>query len=159
MPARNLLLLLSLLPSLALAQFSSPTGSRAAGQSSPTATRAASPPPPTETRPVALPPPSRDRQAEESSQAADNARLRERLEKPALRQPPAATPKPKPRTAPATPAPATRPVYNSAGQAVTGMRQVTPNRVMDTRTGRYYDTVPSGDGQRIVPPPAATRGK
>jgi hypothetical protein len=89
---------------------------------------------------------------EASRQAAENARVRERLKNPALGTPPA---KPRPITPPQT----TRPIYNSAGQRMNGMRQVTPNRVMDTRTGRYYNTVPSGDGQRIVPPPAATRGK
>lgn len=40
-------------------------------------------------------------------------------------------------------------VYDRNGRALTGMEQVGPNRVRDTRTGRYYDTVPMGDGQRI----------
>lgn len=152
MKVRAMLLLLTLLPSLALAQWSSPTGARAAGQSSPTASRPVSPPPPTQTRPVTLPPPSRSQEEEVSSQAKENARMRERLKNPAVGTPPAA---PKP----VTPPQAARPVYDSAGQRMNGMRQVTPNRVMDTRTGRYYNTVPSGDGQRIVPPPAAARGK
>ena len=26
-----------------------------------------------------------------------------------------------------------------------------PNRVLDTRTGKYYDALPSGDGQQIRP--------
>ena len=43
-----------------------------------------------------------------------------------------------------------RPVYDEHGRRMEGMRQAGENRVMDTRTGRYHDTVPSGDGQRIV---------
>lgn len=42
-------------------------------------------------------------------------------------------------------------VYDRNGRALTGMEQVGPNRVRDTRTGRYYNTVPAGDGQRIGP--------
>ncbi|MCW0393291.1 hypothetical protein [Xanthomonas sacchari] len=46
---------------------------------------------------------------------------------------------------------ARRPVrlYDRRGQLVPGAMQVGPNRALDTRTGRYYDTVPSGDGVRI----------
>ncbi|MBB5878790.1 hypothetical protein [Xanthomonas sp. 3498] len=46
---------------------------------------------------------------------------------------------------------ARRPVrlYDRSGQVVPGAMQVGPNRALDTRTGRYYDTVPSGDGVRI----------
>ncbi len=54
-----------------------------------------------------------------------------------------------PFTPPATTAPAK--VYDRHGRIVPGMKQVGPNRVLDTRTGRYYDAVPSGDGQRIKP--------
>ncbi|HEY0333046.1 MAG TPA: hypothetical protein VGC74_04960 [Stenotrophomonas sp.] len=42
-------------------------------------------------------------------------------------------------------------VYGSNGLPVVGMEQAGPNRVRDSRTGRYYDTKPTGDGQRIVP--------
>jgi len=42
-------------------------------------------------------------------------------------------------------------VYDRNGVPVTGMEQAGPNRVRDSRTGRYYDTAPAGDGQRIVP--------
>ena len=42
-------------------------------------------------------------------------------------------------------------VYDRNGRAMDGMEQAGPNRVRDTRTGRYYDTVPMGDGQRIQP--------
>jgi hypothetical protein len=54
-----------------------------------------------------------------------------------------------PPTPPATTAPVK--VYDRHGRIVPGMKQVGPNRVLDTRTGRYYDAVPSGDGQRIKP--------
>lgn len=54
-----------------------------------------------------------------------------------------------PFTPPTTTAPAK--VYDRHGRIVPGMKQVGPNRVLDTRTGRYYDAVPSGDGQRIKP--------
>ncbi|CTP87506.1 putative secreted protein [Xanthomonas translucens pv. poae] len=44
-----------------------------------------------------------------------------------------------------------RPVklYDRGGRVIPGALQVGPNRVLDTRSGRYYSTVPSGDGQRI----------
>jgi len=54
-----------------------------------------------------------------------------------------------PFTPPATTAPPK--VYDAHGRIVPGMKQVGPNRVLDTRTGRYYDAVPSGDGQRVKP--------
>lgn len=41
-------------------------------------------------------------------------------------------------------------VYDRSGRLVPGAVQVAPNRVLDTRTGRYYNTLPSGDGQRIA---------
>ncbi|WP_315387473.1 classical arabinogalactan protein 4 [uncultured Stenotrophomonas sp.] len=50
---------------------------------------------------------------------------------------------------PATTAPPK--VYDRHGRIVPGMQQAGPNRVLDTRTGRYYDSVPTGDGQRIKP--------
>jgi hypothetical protein len=126
------LLLAVLSPTLALAQLKPP-------------------PSPTATRPVQLPAPTPQKpKADDRSQAAENARLRERLEKPALRTTPA---KPKPITAPA----AQRPIYGSNGQPLNQMQETSPNRVLDTRTGRYYDTVPSGDGQRVVPPPKSSR--
>jgi len=101
------------------------------------------PPAPTATRPVSLPPPSKPA-SDASGQAADNARLRERLERPALGDAPAPKPAAKPQPARATP------VYDSNGQRLNGMRPGGPGRVMDTRTGRYHDTVPSGDGVRVV---------
>lgn len=57
---------------------------------------------------------------------------------------------------PAQPAPLQGPavqskVYDRHGRIIPGVKQVGPNRVLDTRTGRYYDAVPSGDGQQIKP--------
>ncbi|MFC6840301.1 hypothetical protein [Xanthomonas theicola] len=52
-----------------------------------------------------------------------------------------------PGTPGAVPVPAK--VYDRRGQLLPGAVQVGPNRVLDTRNGRYYSTVPSGDGQRI----------
>ena len=100
-------------------------------------------PAPTETRPVSLPPPSRPA-SDASGQAADNARLREQLEQ---SSPANAAARPKPAARPQT---AAVPVYDQQGRRLNGMRPAGPGRVMDTRTGRYHDTVPSGDGVRIV---------
>jgi hypothetical protein len=108
-------------------------------------------PAPTATRPVSLPPPSTPK-TENTRQAAEDVRLRERLQQPALPGKPAVPAK---SAAPAV----TRPVYNRNGQPINGMRQAGANRVLDTRTGRYYDTVPSGVGQQVVPPPSAARGR
>ncbi|KRG41336.1 hypothetical protein ARC78_11315 [Stenotrophomonas pictorum JCM 9942] len=107
-------------------------------------------PSPTATRAVSLPPPSRP-QADDNRPAAENAPVRERLQQ---RVSPA---KPAVPTRPAAPAVA-RPVYDRNGQPLNGMQPAGPNRVIDTRTGRYYDTVPSGTGERVVPPPSAARG-
>lgn len=41
-------------------------------------------------------------------------------------------------------------LYDRQGRVLNGYKQVTPNRVLDVRTGRYHDTTPMGDGQRIV---------
>ena len=40
-------------------------------------------------------------------------------------------------------------VYDRNGRIVPGVRPAGPNRVFDSRTGRYYDSVPAGDGQQI----------
>lgn len=42
-------------------------------------------------------------------------------------------------------------VYDRHGRIIPGAKQVGPNRVLDTRTGKYYDALPSGDGQQIRP--------
>lgn len=98
------------------------------------------PPSPTATRPVTLPPPSRPSTTVPSDQRQEEVRP--------LPPRPAAQPKP---------AQTVRPIYDSKGQPAPEMRQTSPGRVLDTRTNRYYDTVPSGVGQQVVPPPAGTR--
>lgn len=61
-------------------------------------------------------------------------------------------------TGPAQVAPASTPatrapdkVYDRNGRIVPGVRPAGANRVFDSRTGRYYDSVPAGDGQQIKP--------
>ena len=94
-------------------------------------------PAPTETRPVSLPSPSK------SSSDDDKGGQAQREEPLGMQAASSATP--------AKPAAVRqRPVYDEHGRRMEGMRQAGENRVMDTRTGRYHDTVPSGDGQRIV---------
>lgn len=41
-------------------------------------------------------------------------------------------------------------VYARDGRLLNGMKPAGNNRVLDTRTGRYHDTVPVADGQRIT---------
>ena len=48
---------------------------------------------------------------------------------------------------PAVPTPAT--VIDANGKPVRGALQVSPNRVYDPATGRYYQTTPSGQQQKI----------
>ena len=108
------------------------------------------PPSPTATRPVTLPPPSQSPATVPREQRQDDARPSS--------SPPASKPKPIPKAKPITqPAQPVRPIYDSKGQPAPQMRQTSPGRVLDTRTNRYYDTVPSGLGQQVVPPPAGTR--
>lgn len=40
-------------------------------------------------------------------------------------------------------------VYDRNGRLLPGVRPAGPNRVFDSRTGRYYDSVPTVDGQQI----------
>jgi len=122
MKPRLVLLLSALLPLLAQAQV--PTGS-------PTATRSSS----TVAPPPVAPPPQ------------------------ASRPQPQVLPSPQPAqpirsTGPAQVAPTPAPalpdkVYDRNGRIVPGVKPVGPNRVFDSRTGRYYDSVPTGDGQQI----------
>lgn len=108
------------------------------------------PPSPTATRPVTLPPPSRPPVTVPSDERQEDVRP--------LPPRPATQPKPTPKVKPITPpAQPVRPIYDSKGQPAPQMRQTSPGRVLDTRTNRYYDTVPSGLGQQVVPPPAGTR--
>ncbi|HEL2979341.1 TPA: classical arabinogalactan protein 4 [Stenotrophomonas maltophilia] len=117
------LLLMALLPLFAQAQM--PTSS------SPTATRGAtrvSPPP------VAPPP-----------QAA-------RPQPQVLPSPQPAQPIKSTGPAQVAPSPSPKPadkVYDRNGRIIPGVRPAGPNRVFDSRTGRYYDSVPQGDGQQI----------
>lgn len=41
-------------------------------------------------------------------------------------------------------------VYDRNGRLLQGMQPAGPNRVLDTKTGRYYDAVPAGEGMRVV---------
>ncbi|WOB48030.1 hypothetical protein NYR97_12105 [Xanthomonas hydrangeae] len=41
-------------------------------------------------------------------------------------------------------------VYDRNGRLLQGMQPAGANRVLDTKTGRYYDAVPAGDGVRVV---------
>lgn len=108
---------------------------------------AAQMPPPrkaTETRPVTSPAPA---QAPLPAPVKTPAQTTQQLRThPIQSQRPAQVVPPAP---PATTAPPK--VYDRHGRIVPGMKQAGPNRVLDTRTGRYYDAVPTGDGQRIKP--------
>ncbi|HEX7991078.1 MAG TPA: classical arabinogalactan protein 4 [Stenotrophomonas sp.] len=107
------------------------------------------PPSPTATRPVTLPPSSRQPVTVPTDPREEAVRLPPR---------PVTKPKPAPKVKPITQPPQpVRPIYDSKGQPAPHMRQTSPGRVLDTRTNRYYDTVPSGLGQQVVPPPAGTR--
>ncbi|WP_425479845.1 hypothetical protein [Xanthomonas maliensis] len=41
-------------------------------------------------------------------------------------------------------------VYDRNGRLLHGLQPAGANRVLDTRTGRYYDAVPAGDGMQLV---------
>ena len=98
----------------------------------------------TETRPVTSPAPT---QAPMPAPVKTPAQTTQQLRThPIQSQGPAQVVPPAP---PATTAPPK--VYDRHGRIVPGMKQAGPNRVLDTRTGRYYDAVPTGDGQRIKP--------
>lgn len=116
------LLLIALLPALALAQV--PTADPTATRSTTTVAPAPVVPPPQAARPQP--------QVLPSPQPAQPIRS----------------------TGPAQVAPASAPkpadkVYDRNGRIVPGVRPAGPNRVFDSRTGRYYDSVPQGDGQQI----------
>ena len=51
--------------------------------------------------------------------------------------------------APATTAPPK--VYDRNGRIIPGVKPVGPNRMFDSRTGRYYDSAPATQGQQIKP--------
>ncbi|WMJ67684.1 classical arabinogalactan protein 4 [Stenotrophomonas sp. 24(2023)] len=119
-------LLLALLPGLALAQIAAPP--------SPTATRSTTTVAPA---PVATPPPG-----------SAPAPVQGPLPSPVLpRQPIPSSGPAKPVAPPARTLPDK--VYDRDGRIVPGMKAVGPNRVLDTNTGRYYDSIPQGNGQQI----------
>lgn len=121
-----------LLPTLALAQVAAPA--------SPTTTRGATtvspPPPPVQpVRPAspAVPTPMQGPRPVPSPPAGPI-----RSTGPAQALP-----------APRTTAPAR--VYDREGRIIPGVQQAGPNRVFDSRTGRYHDSVPQGADSRIDP--------
>lgn len=132
------LLLLVLLAPAALAQMPTSTGSATATRSATSVqTPTVAPPPvrpadplPAPPRPAALPAPR------------------------PLSSPPSVGPirSESPATLPATPA-STAPakVYDREGRILPGVRPAGPNRVFDTRTGRYHDAVPNYGGQQVRP--------
>lgn len=131
-----ILLLGLLLPVMASAQIASP--------SSPTSTRGATqvtappqPPAPQLARPVQPAPPS-------PVQAP----------RPIAAPPPAAGPIRSTGPAQVAPRPAsTAPakVYDRDGRIIPGVKPAGQNRVFDSRTGRYYDSVPQGSDSKIKP--------
>ena len=116
------LLLLALLPALALAQV--PTADPTATRSTTTVGPPPVPPPPQAARPhpQVLPWPHRAQPTKSTGPAQV-----------------APTPVPKPADK----------VYDRNGRIIPGVRPAGPNRVFDSRTGRYLDSVPQGDGQQI----------
>ncbi|WP_286070820.1 classical arabinogalactan protein 4 [Stenotrophomonas sp. 57] len=116
------LLLSALLPALALAQV--PTADPTATRSSTTVAPAPVPPPPQAARPqpqvLPSPQPAQPIKSTGPAQVA-----------------PMAVPKPADK------------VYDRNGRILPGVRPAGPNRVFDSRTGRYYDSVPQGDGQQV----------
>ncbi|MGF6419640.1 hypothetical protein ABH900_003154 [Stenotrophomonas sp. AN71] len=116
------LLLIALLPALALAQVptADPTATRSATTVAPASV--APPPQPARPQPQVLPSP----QPVQPIKSTGPAQV--------------------------APAPALNPsdkVYDRNGRIIPGVRPAGPNRVFDSRTGRYYDSVPQGSGQQI----------
>lgn len=116
------LLLIALLPTMALAQV--PTADPTATRSAATVAPAPVPPPPQAARPqpqvLPTPQPTQPIRSTGPAQVAP----------------------------PPVPKPADK-VYDRNGRIIPGVRPAGPNRVFDSRTGRYYDSVPQGDGQQI----------
>ncbi|OEY98902.1 MULTISPECIES: hypothetical protein [Stenotrophomonas] len=117
------------------------------------AAQIAAPRKPTDTRPVTTPMPAQPAARPADALSAPPQPIRAPTQgmqplptHPIQSQGPARVVPPAP---PATTAPVK--VYDRNGRIVPGMQQAGPNRVLDTRTGRYYDSVPAGDGQSIRP--------
>jgi len=132
--AMSLLLLMHGLP--AHAQLADPTRTRSTTQVAPP------PPPPPPVRQIELVRPPQPPQMPTTLGQRDQAPP---IQAPAQARPPQQ--QEDPLRIGATPAK----VYDRNGRALNGMEQAGPNRVLDTATGRYYNTVPMGDGQRIGP--------
>ena len=138
---RSLLLFgVLLVPAIALAQMTAP--------SSPTATRGgtslAAPPPPTPAQPV---PPVQPTRPVPQTLPAPRQTPRPAVSPPAgpIRSTGPAQVMPAPRTTAPTK------VYDRDGRIIPGVQQAGPNRVFDSRTGRYHDSVPQGGDSRINP--------
>ncbi len=135
---RSLLLLGALLlPTLALAQIASP--------SSPTCTRGAT----TVTPPAAQPVPAQPPRPVQPSPPSPVQAPRPLMNPPPASGPirstgPAQIAPPPTSTAPAK-------VYDRDGRIIPGVRPAGQNRVFDSRTGRYHDSVPQGTDSRIKP--------
>ncbi len=97
---------------------------------------------PTTTRPVTVAPPVRDLPA--NAAAPVDTAIREQLA-----SHPISSKGPSQTVLPAKPQAPLR-VYDRNGRPLQGMKAAGPGRVLDTRTGRYHDTVPSADGQRLT---------
>ncbi|MGV8961056.1 MAG: classical arabinogalactan protein 4 [Stenotrophomonas sp.] len=98
---------------------------------------------PTATRPVSVTTPPRSLPA--NAGETEDARVRDQLAThPISSQGVSASPLPAQLAAPLR-------VYDRHGRMLPGMKPAGANRVLDTGSGQYYSTVPSGDGQRIVP--------
>ncbi|UYB51833.1 hypothetical protein OCJ37_17960 [Xanthomonas sp. AM6] len=135
MPRLWLLSLCALSPALAAAQSLQPA------PKSPTATRQA-----TTVQPA--PAPVSTRPAQTAPTAPIPSGLGQRAQPAPIPQQGPSRPAAPASTSPAT-TPAQAKVYDRRGRLIPGAVQAGPNRVLDTRSGRYYSTVPSGDGQRI----------
>ncbi|MBD8697680.1 classical arabinogalactan protein 4 [Stenotrophomonas sp. CFBP 13718] len=135
---RSLLLLGALLlPTLALAQIASP--------SSPTSTRGATTVTPPAAQPVPAQPPRPVQPSPPSPVQAP---------RPLMNPPPAAGPIRSTGPAQIAPPPtSTAPakVYDRDGRIIPGVRPAGQNRVFDSRTGRYHDSVPQGADSKIKP--------
>ena len=137
-PSRVAAALWLLLPAAAMAQIGPPPN--------PTATRPVVVAPPT---PAPLPSPVRpapvDSLSGQLAPVKSNSQLQQQLQTHPIQArdngpaQPIQGPTPQPK------------VYDRHGRIIPGARPAGPNRVLDTRTGKYYDAIPSGDGQQIKP--------